>query len=47
MCIRDSEDAAENSKEDAVRHFKSTMEDLTKSLDDTLASLKPEPNSAV
>lgn len=43
----DNEDVAENSKEDAVRHFKSTMEDLTKSLDDTLASLKPEPNPAV
>ena len=43
----DNEDAAENSKEDAVRHFKGTMEDLTKSLDDTLASLKPEPNPAV
>ena len=43
----DNEDVAENSKEDAVRHFKSTMEDLTKSLDDTLASLKPEPNPTV
>ena len=43
----DNEDATENGKEDAVRHFKSTMEDLTKSLDDTMASLKPEPNPAV
>ena len=42
----DSEYTAGSSKADAVRHFKSTMEDLTKSLDDTLASLKPEPNPA-
>ena len=27
----------------AITQFKSAMEDLTKSLDDTLASLKPEP----
>ena len=39
-------DNAENTAstdERAVRHFKSTMEDLTKSLDETLASIKPEP----
>jgi len=27
----------------AITQFKSSMEDLTKSLDDTLASLKPAP----
>lgn len=32
----------EGGKDDAVRHFKSSIEDLTKSLDDTLAALKPE-----
>lgn len=45
--VADNEDVAENSKAEAVRHFKSTMEDLIKSLDDTLASLKPEPTPAV
>ncbi|MBQ9364674.1 MAG: hypothetical protein IJT82_02755 [Schwartzia sp.] len=37
--VTDTDDAA-------VRHFKSTMEDLTKSLDETLASIKPEPTPA-
>lgn len=32
----------ENGQEKAVRNFKSKMEDLTKSLDETLASIKPE-----
>ena len=37
----------EEGGENVVTKFKSTMEDLTKSLDDTLASLKPEPAPAV
>jgi len=40
-------DIIESGKQQTVRRFKSTMEDLTKSLDDTLASLKPEANPAV
>ncbi|MCI7612562.1 MAG: hypothetical protein MSS66_06180 [Selenomonadaceae bacterium] len=32
----------ENGQEKAVRNFKSKMEDWTKSLDETLASIKPE-----
>ena len=43
----DGEESTESSKDDAVRHFKSSMEDLTKSLDDTLASLKPEPSPSI
>ncbi|BAL83079.1 hypothetical protein SELR_13710 [Selenomonas ruminantium subsp. lactilytica TAM6421] len=33
----------EAGNDDAVTKFKSSMEDLTKTLDETLASLKPEP----
>ena len=43
----DDAEITENGKQETVRHFKSAMEDLTKSLDDTLASLKPEVNPAV
>ena len=43
----DNEELEGGDKKAAVRHFKSTIEDLTKSLDDTLASLKPDPNPAV
>lgn len=39
-------DNATNTEEAAVRHFKSTMEDLTKSLDETLAAVKPKPGTA-
>ena len=38
----DTEDLDE-SIDNAVRQFKSDMEDLTKALDETLASVKPEP----
>ena len=34
----------EETGEDAVRKFKSSMEDLTKALDETLASMKPVPS---
>ena len=47
MADEDGEESTESSKDDAVRHFKSSMDDLTKSLDETLASLRPEPNPAV
>ena len=42
--MTDEEDSGfmENGQEKAVRNFKSKMEDLTKSLDETLASIKPE-----
>ena len=45
--VADDEDTAEGGKADAVRHFKSTMEDLTKSLDETLDALKPEPKPSL
>lgn len=34
----------EEDGEDAVRKFKGSMEDLTKALDETLASIKPAPS---
>ena len=37
------EDDEEEDGEDTVRKFKSSMEDLAKALDETLASIKPAP----
>ena len=42
LSASDTEDLDE-SIDNAVRRFKSDMEDLTKALDETLASVKPEP----
>ena len=44
QALSGSEDDEEEDGEDAVRKFKSSMEDLTKALDETLASIKPAPS---
>ncbi len=39
----DNSEDEEDTSADEITKFKSSMEDLTKALDETLASLKPEP----
>jgi len=43
VCNEAALNELEDGSNDAVTQFKSSMEDLTKTLDETLASLKPEP----
>ena len=43
QALSGGEDDEEEDGEDTVRKFKSSMEDLTKALDETMASIKPEP----
>lgn len=43
QALSGGEDDEEEDGEDTVRKFKSSMEDLTKALDETLDSIKPAP----